>query len=106
MLTVQLGVSAAGAFARLRAYAYAQDRRLADVARPFDPADLRIGQALADVATIGLLREPRPDGARGLRCVVDDCVGCSGAGTVVMHVKLTIFARPRPRAEVGIEEDS
>ncbi len=32
MLTVQLGVTAAEAFARLRAYAYAQDRRLADVA--------------------------------------------------------------------------
>jgi ANTAR domain len=32
MLTVQLGVSAAEAYARLRAYAYAQDRRLAEVA--------------------------------------------------------------------------
>jgi ANTAR domain len=32
MLTVQLGVTAGEAFARLRAYAYAQDRRLADVA--------------------------------------------------------------------------
>jgi ANTAR domain/GAF domain len=32
MLTVQLGVPAGEAFARLRAYAYAQDRRLADVA--------------------------------------------------------------------------
>jgi hypothetical protein len=32
MLTEQLGVSTAEAFARLRAYAYAQDRRLADVA--------------------------------------------------------------------------
>ena len=32
MLTVQLGVTAAEAFARLRAYAYARDRRLADVA--------------------------------------------------------------------------
>jgi hypothetical protein len=32
MLTGQLGVTAAEAFARLRAYAYAQDRRLADVA--------------------------------------------------------------------------
>jgi hypothetical protein len=32
MLTVQLDVSAAEAFARLRAYAYSQDRRLADVA--------------------------------------------------------------------------
>jgi len=33
MLTEQLGVSASEAFARLRAYAYAQDRRLADVSR-------------------------------------------------------------------------
>jgi hypothetical protein len=32
MLTVQLGVTATEAFARLRAYAYAQDRRLAEVA--------------------------------------------------------------------------
>ena len=32
MLTVQLGVPVAEAFARLRAYAYSQDRRLADVA--------------------------------------------------------------------------
>jgi hypothetical protein len=32
MLTVQLGVTAAEAYARLRAYAYARDRRLADVA--------------------------------------------------------------------------
>jgi hypothetical protein len=32
MLTEQLGVTAAEAFARLRAYAYAQDRRLAEVA--------------------------------------------------------------------------
>lgn len=33
MILVQLGVSAEAAFARLRAYAYAQDRRLGDVAR-------------------------------------------------------------------------
>jgi ANTAR domain len=32
MLTEQLGVQAAAAFARLRAYAFSQDRRLADVA--------------------------------------------------------------------------
>ena len=32
MLTVQLDVTAAEAFARLRAYAYSEDRRLADVA--------------------------------------------------------------------------
>jgi hypothetical protein len=33
MILVQLGASAEAAFARLRAYAYAQDRRLGDVAR-------------------------------------------------------------------------
>ena len=33
MLTVQLGVPVTEAFARLRAYAYAHDRRLANVAR-------------------------------------------------------------------------
>ena len=33
MMLVQLGVSAEAAFARLRAYAYAHDRRLSDVAR-------------------------------------------------------------------------
>jgi hypothetical protein len=33
MILVQLGISADAAFARLRAYAYAQDRRLGDVAR-------------------------------------------------------------------------
>ncbi|MBE1491520.1 ANTAR domain-containing protein [Plantactinospora soyae] len=33
MLLVQLGSSAEEAFARLRAYAYAHDRRLGDVAR-------------------------------------------------------------------------
>ena len=33
MILVQLGVSAEAAFARLRAYAYAHDRRLSDVAR-------------------------------------------------------------------------
>ncbi|GAB7040370.1 MULTISPECIES: ANTAR domain-containing protein [Catenuloplanes] len=33
MITVQLGVTAAVAFARLRAYAFAHDRRLRDVAR-------------------------------------------------------------------------
>jgi hypothetical protein len=32
MILVQLGVSADAAFARLRAYAYAHDRRLGDVA--------------------------------------------------------------------------
>jgi hypothetical protein len=42
MLTVQLGVSAAEAFARLRAYAYAQDRRLADVARDIVARRLRL----------------------------------------------------------------
>jgi hypothetical protein len=33
MLTVQLGVQVAEAFVRLRVYAYAHDRRLAEVAR-------------------------------------------------------------------------
>ena len=33
MILVQLGISAEAAFARLRAYAYAHDRRLSDVAR-------------------------------------------------------------------------
>ena len=42
MLTVQLGVSAAEAFARLRAYAYAQDRRLADVAGDIVARRLRL----------------------------------------------------------------
>jgi len=42
MLTVQLGTTAAGAFARLRAYAYAQDRRLADVARDIVTRRLRL----------------------------------------------------------------
>jgi hypothetical protein len=42
MLTVQLGVPAAAAFARLRAYAYAQDRRLADVAADIVARRLRL----------------------------------------------------------------
>lgn len=42
MLTVQLGVPAGEAFARLRAYAYAQDRRLADVARDIVARRLRL----------------------------------------------------------------
>jgi hypothetical protein len=50
MLTVQLGVPAAAAFARLRAYAYAQDRRLADVAADIVARRLR------------LHRDPGPDG--------------------------------------------
>jgi len=33
MMLVQLGTSAEAAFARLRAYAYAHDRRLGEVAR-------------------------------------------------------------------------
>jgi hypothetical protein len=40
MILVQLGVSAETAFARLRAYAYAEDRRLGDVAR--DVVDRRL----------------------------------------------------------------
>ena len=42
MLTVQLGVPVKEAFARLRAYAYAQDRRLADVARDIVARRLRL----------------------------------------------------------------
>ncbi len=42
MLTVQLGVTAAEAFARLRAYAYARDRRLADVAGDIVARRLRL----------------------------------------------------------------
>jgi hypothetical protein len=42
MLTVQLGVTAAEAFARLRAYAYAQDRRLAEVAGDIVARRLRL----------------------------------------------------------------
>jgi ANTAR domain len=42
MLTVQLGVPTAEAFARLRAYAYANDRRLADVARDIVARRLRL----------------------------------------------------------------
>jgi hypothetical protein len=42
MLTVQLGVTAAEAFARLRAYAYTEDRRLADVASDIVARRLRL----------------------------------------------------------------
>jgi ANTAR domain len=42
MLTVQLGVSVGDAFARLRAYAYSQDRRLADVAGDIVARRLRL----------------------------------------------------------------
>ena len=44
MLTIQLGVPAAEAFARLRAYAYSQDRRLADVAGDIVARRLRLGR--------------------------------------------------------------
>ena len=44
MLTVQLGVPVAQAFARLRAYAYSQDRRLADVAGDIVARRLRLGR--------------------------------------------------------------
>ena len=44
MLTVQLGVPAGEAFARLRAYAYSQDRRLADVAGNIVARRLRLGR--------------------------------------------------------------
>src|ERR1022692_2871986 len=53
MLTEQLGVGMEEAFVRLRAYAYAQDRRLADVARDLVARTLRMGPALG----------PRRDGA-------------------------------------------
>ena len=42
MLTVQLGVSPAEAFVRLRAYAYSQDRRLAEVAGDIVARRLRL----------------------------------------------------------------
>ena len=42
VLTVQLGVQAAAAFARLRAYAYSQDRRLVDVAGDIVARRLRL----------------------------------------------------------------
>jgi hypothetical protein len=42
MLTVQLGVPIADAFARLRAYAYSEDRRLADVASDIVARRLRL----------------------------------------------------------------
>jgi hypothetical protein len=42
MLTVQLGVTAAEAYLRLRAYAYAKDQRLADVARDIVARRLRL----------------------------------------------------------------
>jgi hypothetical protein len=42
MLTEQLGVGIADAFARLRAYAYANDLRLADVARDIVARRLRL----------------------------------------------------------------
>jgi hypothetical protein len=43
MLTEQLGVSIDEAFVRLRAYAYAHDRRLVDVARDLVSRTLRLG---------------------------------------------------------------
>lgn len=45
MITVQLGVSAAVALIRLRAYAYSQDRRLRDVAADVVAGRLRLGPA-------------------------------------------------------------
>jgi hypothetical protein len=42
MLTVQLGVSPGEAFARLWAYAYSQDRRLAEVAGDIVARRLRL----------------------------------------------------------------
>jgi ANTAR domain len=52
MLTVQLGVTAPEAFARLRAYAYAQDRRLADVAADIVARRLRLHSDPAPDGTI------------------------------------------------------
>ena len=46
MLTVQLGVPVATAFARLRAYAYSQDRRLGDVAGDIVARRLRLPRDL------------------------------------------------------------
>jgi hypothetical protein len=46
MLTVQLDVPVAEAFVRLRAYAYAQDRRLAEVAGDIVARRLRLGRDL------------------------------------------------------------
>ncbi|WP_329018635.1 GAF and ANTAR domain-containing protein [Micromonospora rifamycinica] len=45
MITVQLGVTAAVALVRLRAYAYSQDRRLRDVAADVVARRLRLGPA-------------------------------------------------------------
>jgi hypothetical protein len=50
MLTVQLGVQVGEAFARLRAYAYSEDRRLADVASDIVARRLRLSP------------DPDPDG--------------------------------------------
>jgi hypothetical protein len=47
MLTEQLGVGIADAFARLRAYAYANDRQLADVARDIVARRLRLSRPSA-----------------------------------------------------------
>ena len=43
MVSAQLGVATAEAFVRLRAYAYAQDRRLSDVACDIVARRLRLG---------------------------------------------------------------
>jgi hypothetical protein len=51
MLTVQLGVTAGEAFARLRAYAYAEDRRLADVAGDIVARRLRLEPDAPDSVT-------------------------------------------------------
>jgi hypothetical protein len=51
MVLVQLRVSAEAAFARLRAYAYVHDRRLADVARDVVERRLRFASDAADGAS-------------------------------------------------------
>jgi hypothetical protein len=50
MIIVQLGVSAEIAFARLRAYAFAQNRRLRDVARDVVARRLRFSPESDDYA--------------------------------------------------------
>ena len=64
MVLVQLGCTAEAAFARLRAYAYAQDRRLGDVARDVVERKLRFRPGADPVETT--------PGTTGLRCDEDE----------------------------------
>jgi hypothetical protein len=60
MLTIQPGVPAAEAFARLWAYACSQDRRLADVAGDIAARRLRLHRDRVKMAARdSCLREPR-----------------------------------------------